>query len=426
MNNTSKKKFSVSAGLKATGLFTTAEKAASPLSKSLYRPFDDSSRGPQPAKDVVLTPGDLEGAKSPRSAISGLFRARFSWIRRARSNGDFNQQCVKDVKSIDQVMLDTTWRHPKGLADGGEVHWSKTMELVSPAGSHPHDESVSMLQTSLSEAQYSRGLQGETPSSLRVGTLPTTTSRTDTSAYATARGSFSTHLGIPSIEILLSRVAKSSRPATETPPEIVANISTPKQVNKLSGAPRGLGLLATDLRHSWRTARIREMTAARMEWHESETGTGHFMLFQLTFPPHSGHKDIWMRLERCSANSSLRSAATRPKSLVGQSPEDDVAILSSEKDTLVGGESETFSLKETIERPIPFAYILDMLDLAHKSSASGRTNDSWLFASFVKRAIYQFREPTGSCNSRSSVDVEHGIISKQDWMMIDWRGPLNT
>ncbi|KAG8711623.1 hypothetical protein FRC08_015681 [Ceratobasidium sp. 394] len=236
----------------------------------------------------------------------------------------------------------------------------------------------------------------------------------------------------------LSATTSTDIPATTvTSPAMVRNTRAKRQFS----GPRGWKLPATGLRQCWRESGIREMTVARVEWYEHETGTNHLMLFQLAFPAALHKKDIWIRLERCPEHPGLRYTANRPKSLVGQlTGEVDVAIVSSNKGGLFGGEGESFSLKQVAEGPIPFSFVLDVLDLACQNSSSDM-NDSWLYASFIMSAMHRFSKaagvPLGECrcgtpinyphrilkdyrDRRTPVDTEHDIILRHDWVVVDW------
>ncbi|KAG8743288.1 hypothetical protein FRC10_012251 [Ceratobasidium sp. 414] len=202
--------------------------------------------------------------------------------------------------------------------------------------------------------------------------------------------------------------------------------------------PQGSEFRATTLRQSWTTSKARQMSITHLEWYESQDGADHFILFLLAFPPALRCKDIWLRLERRSRHSGLRSVAGRAKSIVGQSSPDDIATLSGNKHHLLGGGSEKFYLKQAIDEPIPFSFVLDVLDLAHKNLSSN-ANDSWLYASFVMNAIHQFCEPAGlSSDNRSSTQsnnphrilrnlanhrlsggLKHEIALQHDWEVLD-------
>ncbi|KAG8697662.1 hypothetical protein FRC08_006384 [Ceratobasidium sp. 394] len=212
----------------------------------------------------------------------------------------------------------------------------------------------------------------------------------------------------------------------------------PNSLKRPAGGPQGSEFRATGLRQCWSTSKARQMTITRLEWYESLDGAGHFILFLLAFPPTLCIKDIWLRLERRSRHSGLKSVAGRAKTLVGQSPADDIALVSCNKADLLGSENEKFTLKEATDESIPFSFVLDVLDLAHKNLSSN-ANDSWLYAAFVMNAIHQFCEPVcsssdnrsstqsnnphrilrGLADHRLSSGLKHEIALQHDWELLD-------
>ncbi|KAG8766473.1 hypothetical protein FRC12_006869 [Ceratobasidium sp. 428] len=348
MNNLRKKRFSISAGSKDAGLFPVAEKTTSPLLKSMYHTFTSDSAPWSAQNDVrekSLSPSDLEGLSGRRSRIRDFISSRLGWREpSSRTDKPLKPNATK-LRSGDFPSFDIV-RQSRNI-----------MELVCGSGSEPRspvkscsrDDSLSLMQATFSEARYSDN------------SLTAPQSPISTTTYVTAN--------VPSTKSSVFPRAKNAHLATGTLPEVTLNVPTLEKAKRQSSVTLGWEIPITDLRQCWRTSRLREMAVPHIEWYESEnTGTGCFMLLQLTFPPELRTRDIWMRLERRSANSRLRSNKEQLRLLVGESLEGDIAILSSDKNSLLGGEIAGFRLTETVDRLIPFSHILDVLDLAHTSS----------------------------------------------------------
>ncbi|KAG8774654.1 hypothetical protein FRC12_001883 [Ceratobasidium sp. 428] len=193
MNHTCKKKFSISAGLRAAGLVPVVEKNTSPLFKSMYHCFasdDDSS--PPTLDDRACLPSDLEGIKSPRSGIYGFLSARLG--RRQLNTG---------VGRLSR--FNTSKRRAGDFPGGGAAYRSRNiMELVhdphSPE-SCSRSDSLSLMQATISEAHYSRSSQIEH----RI-------SASTASTYATAKETFITTPTLPLIGLSQSCVDTTNPP----------------------------------------------------------------------------------------------------------------------------------------------------------------------------------------------------------------------
>ncbi|KAG8703130.1 hypothetical protein FRC09_004339 [Ceratobasidium sp. 395] len=376
-NYSRKKKFSISAGL---------EYASNVLAAGGTRIYRRSTGSPN-----LSQPGaqDVTRGISVARVVGILTRFPLAMVN-------------ESARAVDSVGRQPEDLSTTNLTDSSQAPWplQNTTEPVqsdsSPAASFTRDDSLSMIQASLSEAHCSRERQGGTSSPVGAASLSKAASRISvltTSPYATAEGPPVTSSSLLSVSLSLAGTTASIDIKTSA---VLATVSVPrlKSVKRREvGGPRGWELPVASLRQCWEAFRIREMTVARMEWYGSEAGTDHFMLFQLVFPSKSREKDIWVRLERCTAHSILKPAAGRPKSLIDRYS--DMAVVSSNKYGLLGIKNESSCLK-TIEEPIPFSSVLDVLDVAHKNSPSDtQTNDSRLFASFVMDEIYQFCEHTG-------------------------------
>ncbi|KAG8786573.1 hypothetical protein FRC12_016449 [Ceratobasidium sp. 428] len=223
-----------------------------------------------------------------------------------------------------------------------------------------------------------------------------------------------------------------------------------------AGGPQGSEFRSTALRQCWTASKARQISITHLEWYEFRDGTNQFMLCLLNFPPAMHKKPNWLRLERRSKRHGLGSVAERAKILVGEHSANDIAIFSTNRGDLLDGENDKFTLKEAVDKPIPFSFMLDVLDLAHKNLASSissrlvsflcasltvqpQENDSWLYVSFVMSAIHQFCEPARlSSDNRASIqsnnphyiiktladrrhssDLEHEITLQHDWEVLD-------
>ncbi|KAG8766472.1 hypothetical protein FRC12_006868 [Ceratobasidium sp. 428] len=402
-----KKKFSISAGLEYASNVLAAG------GTRIYRRSTGSPNLSQPStQDVTryqqLVTDNLGYPSNSRSRDFDSLPARYGQRKRASWYGVFNREgpvVVQPIRPLSLALVDSIVRQPGDFSatnttDGGQISWplQNTMDPVpgdsSPAASFTRDDSLSMIQASLSEAHCSRERQGGTSSPVGTASLSKAASRVSVftaNSYATAGELPVTSSSLLSISLSLSGTTASIVPTTSA---VLAAVNVPrlKSVKRQTGGPRGWEIPVASLRQCWQASRICEMTVARMEWYGSEAGTDHFMLFQLVFSPKLRKKEIWMRLERCTAHSILKSAAGRPKSLVDRHL--DIAVVSSNKYGLLGSKNESSHLK-TIEEPIPFSSILDVLDLVRKNSPSDtQTNGGRLFASFVMDEICWFCEHT--------------------------------
>ncbi|QRW13448.1 hypothetical protein RhiLY_12447 [Ceratobasidium sp. AG-Ba] len=186
----------------------------------------------------------------------------------------------------------------------------------------------------------------------------------------------------------------------------------PNPTDRRPVAPQGSEFRATTFRDCWTTSKIHQMSIACLEWHGSADDNDHFLLMQIVSAPTTRSKNPWVRLERRSKHSSVRSLMGQTKSLLGHIWADDVVVLSCNKRDLVS-KNGSFEMKETIEESIPFSFMLDVIDLAHKNLASN-ANDSWMYASFIMEAVHQFCEPVSPMSDASSVQANnpHCILRK--------------
>ncbi|KAG8703129.1 hypothetical protein FRC09_004338 [Ceratobasidium sp. 395] len=351
MNNFRKKRFSISAGSKAAGLLPAVEKTTSPLLKSMYHTFTSNSApwsAQNDAREKSLSPSDLEGLIGRRSRIRDFISSRLGWREpSSRTDKPLKPNATK-LRSGDFPSFDVV-RQSRNIM---ELVCGSGLEPRSPVKSCSRGDSLSLMQATFSEARYS-------DNSLTAPQSPIST----TTTYVTAN--------VPSTKSSVFPRAKNAHLATGTLPEAILSVPTLGKAKRRSNITLSWEIPITDVRQCWRTSRLREMAVPHIEWYESENaGTGYFMLLQLTFPPELRARDIWMRLERRSTGSRSRSNKGQSRLLVGESLEDDIAILSSDKNSLLGGEIAGFRLTETVDRLIPFSHILDVFDLAHKSSSS--------------------------------------------------------
>ncbi|KAG8774653.1 hypothetical protein FRC12_001882 [Ceratobasidium sp. 428] len=406
-NYSRRKKSSISAGLEyVSNVFAAG-------GTRIYRRSTGSPNlSPPGAQDITrhqeLVTDNLGYSSSPRSRDFDSLPTRYGQRKRASWYGVFNREgpmAVRPIRPLSLALVDAVGRQPgdlstTNLTDSSQIFWppQNTIEPVrsdsSPAASFTRDDSLSMIQASLSEAHCSRERQGGTSSPVGTTSLSKAASRVSVftaNSYATAGELPVTSSSLLSISLSLAGTTASIAPTTSA---VLAAVNVPrlKSVKRQTGGPRGWEIPVASLRQCWQASRICEMTVARMEWYGSEAGTDHFMLSQLVFSSKLRKKDIWMRLERCPANSSPKSAAGRHKSLVDRYL--DMAVVSSNKYGLLGIKNESSRLK-AIEEAIPFSSILDVLDLARKNSPSNtQANDSRFFASFVMDEIYRFCEHT--------------------------------
>ncbi|KAG8775829.1 hypothetical protein FRC12_001248 [Ceratobasidium sp. 428] len=163
---------------------------------------------------------------------------------------------------------------------------------------------------------------------------------------------------------------------------------------------------ATGLRQCWPASQTPQMTITCLEWHELVGSVHNFILFQLISSARK--KPIWLRLGRRSRRHSRYSrlkSVTAPALPLDRLAADDYAIVSYDRDDLSISWRGSI-LKNTINEPIPFLVMLDVLDLAHSTLEPNGTNSS-VYASFIMGAIHEFGESASTLSGNSSRTQSH-------------------
>lgn len=156
---------------------------------------------------------------------------------------------------------------------------------------------------------------------------------------------------------------------------------------------RGLTLSLADLRTLWPSSKVHQVSVTHIEWFDDAGSDNNFLLLRLSSMIHGTPQ--WLRLERHLQSSSLKGSTAWINPL-GHSLVEDQVILSSDLNDVMPQESKCVP-RETLSKPIPLSFVLDVLDALHKNcpphSVASMTGDR-LFLSIIMNAIHQFHAPS--------------------------------